>query len=149
MKLIMGSFALLALIAARAEAGECAIDVDATDSMQYSVKSITVPKSCKTFDITLKHTGKLPKQIMGHNFVVGLSSNQEAIISDGAKAGPTLDYVKPNDPHVVAATKLIGGGESATVAIPVSKLDPSATYTFFCSFPGHAVIMKGTLKVGT
>ena len=46
-----------------------------------------------------------------------------------------------------AHTKIIGGGESDSVTFPVAKLAAADSYTFFCSFPGHSSIMKGTLKL--
>ncbi len=48
---------------------------------------------------------------------------------------------------MIAATKLLGGGESDSVKVDVSKLKAGETYSFFCSFPGHAGLMKGTLQV--
>jgi azurin len=42
---------------------------------------------------------------------------------------------------------MIGGGETADVTIPVSRLTAGEAYMFFCSFPGHASLMKGTLTV--
>jgi azurin len=63
------------------------------------------------------------------------------------KAGAGQNYVKPGDPRVIAASKVIGGGESATVTIPVAKLKAGEKYTYICTFPGHASIMKGTLSL--
>ena len=48
---------------------------------------------------------------------------------------------------VVAHTRLIGGGESTSVAFPVSKLQGGGPWVFFCSFPGHAALMKGTVTI--
>jgi len=42
---------------------------------------------------------------------------------------------------------LIGGGQSTTVAIPVGKLKAGESYAFFCSFPGHSSIMRGTISL--
>ena len=44
-------------------------------------------------------------------------------------------------------TKVIGGGESDSVTFDVSKLAAGQDYTYFCSFPGHFAMMKGTLKL--
>ncbi len=48
---------------------------------------------------------------------------------------------------MIAATKVIGGGESASVSFDVAKLQAGDAYTFFCSFPGHSSIMKGELTL--
>jgi azurin len=33
------------------------------------------------------------------------------------------------------------------VAVPVAKLKAGETYAYFCTFPGHAALMKGTLSL--
>lgn len=130
-----------------AAAAECKAAVDSTDAMQFTVKSITVPKSCKSFTVTLRHTGKLPATAMGHNFVLGKTADTSGIASDGMKAGAAANYVKAGDARVIAASKVIGGGQSTTVTIPVAKLKAGESYTYICSFPGHSSIMRGTLTV--
>ena len=41
----------------------------------------------------------------------------------------------------------MGGGETDSVTFAVTKLGAADSYTYFCSFPGHSAIMKGTLKL--
>jgi azurin len=48
---------------------------------------------------------------------------------------------------VIAATKVIGGGESTTITIDMAKLAPGGDYTFFCSYPGHSPMMRGRFQV--
>jgi azurin len=126
MKKILATLALCASAAAPALAADCAATVEGNDMMQFNTKSITVPKACKNFTVTLKHT----------------------VNADGMKAGAAADFVKKDDARVIAHTKVIGGGESTTVEIPVAKIKAGTDYSFFCSFPGHAGIMKGSLKLG-
>ena len=45
------------------------------------------------------------------------------------------------------STKVLGPGESDSVTFSVKKLTATVSYTFFCSFPGHSGIMKGTLRL--
>jgi len=116
--------------------------------MQFNVSSITVPKACSEFTVTLKHTGNLPKAAMGHNLVVTSTADMAGVAADGMGAGLENDYVKPGDERVIAASKIIGGGESATLTIPVSQLKADESYSFFCSFPGHSAIMKGEVILG-
>ncbi len=149
MKKLLATLALCAAAAAPAFAADCATTVEANDMMQYNTKSITVPKACKSFSVTLKHVGKLPKTAMGHNFVVTLTSDLQAVDADGMKAGLAADYVKKDDARVIAHSKVIGGGESTTIEIPVAKIKAGTDYSFFCSFPGHASIMKGAFKLGS
>ena len=122
---------------AHAAAAEgCSKLVETGDSMQYNTAEISVPKGCTDFTVTLKHTGSMPKTAMGHNIV---------ITAEGA--GPDNDYVKPGDERVIAHTKIIGGGEESSVTFPVAKLAAGTNYKFFCSFPGHAGVMNGVVKL--
>ena len=136
-------------IAAPAMAADCAMTVESNDQMQFNVKSIEVPKSCKNYTITLKHIGKMPKSAMGHNWVLTTTADANATATDGIKAGLAADYVKAGDARVIGHTKIIGGGESADVVIDTSKLKAGTDYTYFCSFPGHSFVMRGTLKLGS
>ena len=138
---------LLGMLSTPLMAAECATTIDGNDAMQYSLKTITVPKTCKSFAVTLKHTGTMPKTVMGHNWILTHSSDEAGVLSDGMKAGPANSYEKPNDTRIIAHTKLIGGGESDTATINVAKLKAGETYAYFCSFPGHASLMKGTLSL--
>ncbi|MFT4193941.1 azurin [Ottowia sp.] len=135
------------VLAAPAFAADCSVQVEANDAMQFNTKSIDVPKSCKSFEVQFKHAGKLPKASMGHNWVLAKTADMDAINKDGIAAGLASGYLKAGDARVIAATKMLGGGESDKATIDVSKLKAGDAYTFFCSFPGHAALMKGTLQV--
>ena len=126
----------------------CATQVEANDMMQFDVGSIAIPASCSTFRITLKHVGKLPVTVMGHDLVVARAADMQAITTDGIPAGAAANYLKPGDARVIAHTKLVGGGQSDSVSFPVAKLKSGGPYAFFCSFPGHSAIMKGTITAG-
>lgn len=115
--------------------------------MQYSTHEINIKKSCKSFAITLKHTGKMPAAAMGHNIVISTADDMAAVVADGAAAKVEGDYVKAGDTRIVAHSKLIGGGEESSFTIDTSKLDPKAAYKFFCSFPGHSSMMTGDVKL--
>ncbi len=133
---------------AAAGAGGCSIDMEGNDRMQFNVNSIVVPSSCTQFTINLTHTGQLPEAAMGHNVVITSTSNMAAVSADGIAAGASAGYVKSGDDRIIAATEMIGGGESTSVTFDVSKIKDGGPYQFFCSFPGHAALMKGTISVG-
>lgn len=135
--------------ASSAMASECAATIESNDAMQFNVKSMVVPQTCKSFSVTLKHVGKLPKAAMGHNWVLTKSADLMATAKDGIAAGVPNHYLKPQDTRVIASTPLIGGGESSTIEFAVDKLSANENYSFFCSFPGHSSLMKGTLKLGS
>lgn len=149
---IMKSSKIVALLFASLFSGSvlaanCSVDVDANDAMQFSTKNIDVDKSCKDFTVNLKHTGSLPKNVMGHNLVITKTADFKAVMNDGTAAGEAGDFVKAGDARVIAHTKLIGGGEKDSVKFDASKLTAGEKYTFFCSFPGHATMMRGTVTV--
>jgi len=140
------AFGLLAF-GGTAAAANCTIKLNGDDRMQFDQKEVTVSASCKTINIELAHTGKLPAAAMGHNVVVAATADVQAINAAGAKAGAAAGYLAKDDAKVLAATDMIGGGESTKTSFPASKLKAGGDYTFFCSFPGHAALMKGKLVV--
>jgi azurin len=138
---------LAALLAGPVLATTCDVEIEGNDAMQFNKSSIAVPASCKQFTVKLKHVGKLPKAAMGHNWVLSKASDSQGVAADGIPAGLDKAYVKPGDARVIAHTKVIGGGETDSVSFDVSKLKAGDSYAWFCSFPGHASIMKGTLTL--
>ena len=147
---MLRNVALLALIGLASTpllAAECAVDVESTDQMTFNTQAISVSKSCKTFTVNLKHTGSLPKTAMGHNWVLSKTADMPGAATDGISAGPDASYLKAGDERVIAYTDLIGGGESTSVTFDVSKLAAGEDYSFFCSFPGHYSLMKGSLAL--
>lgn len=129
-------------------AAACEIDVNVGDNMNFVPAEITISASdCKTVAINLKHTGALPKNIMGHNWVLSATENAQATAQNGWAAGLENQYLKPNDSRVIASTKIIGGGESDSISFDLSGLKVGGDYTFFCSFMGHFAIMKGKFSI--
>ena len=128
-------------------AAVCDTSIEVTEAMAYTVKAIDVPKTCKTFTVNLKAQGTMAKTVMGHNIVITKEADKEAVTTDGGTAGAASNYVKAKDARVVAATTVIGGGESTSVKFKVKKLSAKEKYVFFCSFPGHGAIMKGVVNL--
>jgi azurin len=126
----------------------CKLEISGNDAMQYDKKELDVAADCTQVELTLTHAGKLPAAAMGHNWVLVKTADVTTVANAGMSAGLANNYLTPNDPHVIAATKIVGGGQSATVSFPTSKLTKGGDYSFMCTFPGHYVIMKGTFKFG-
>jgi azurin len=127
---------LLTLASGQLLAAECKVTVDSTDQMSFNTKEITIDKSCKKFTVELTHSGNLPKNVMGHNWVLTTEANMQPVATDGMAAGIDKDYLKPGDDRIIAHTKIIGAGEKDSVTFDVSKLKADEKYSFFCSFPG-------------
>src|SRR5690606_17333762 len=118
-----------------------------SDAMRHDTAAISIPAACKEFTITLRHTGTLPVAAMGHDVVIASAADMPGVLADGVAAGLDNGYVKPGDPRVVAHTRLVGGGETASVTFPVAKLAKDGPWVVFCSFPGHSALMKGPLPI--
>ena len=138
---------LLALASSQLMAAECKTTVDSTDQMSFNTKEIVIDKSCKTFTVELTHSGNLPKNVMGHNLVVSKTADMQPIATDGLAAGIDKNYLKDGDTRIIAHTKIIGAKETDSVTFDVSKLSADEKYGFFCSFPGHISMMKGTVTL--
>ncbi|QXH76469.1 azurin [Pseudomonas salmasensis] len=136
---------LLTLASGQLLAAECKVTVDSTDQMSFNTKEITIDKSCKKFTVELTHSGSLPKNVMGHNWVLSTKADMAGIATDGMAAGIDKNYLKEGDTRVIAHTKIIGAGEKDSVTFDVSKLAAGTDYAFFCSFPGHNSMMKGAV----
>ena len=145
-------FFVVILSAPLMAADKCSFNLLGTDTRDYVdeqhriVKQIVVPSSCTYFTINLRNITKMHKTAMGHNVVIAKSSDVKAIALDGAIAGVTKDYLKPGDRRVLAASKMVGGGEVTSVRFPVKKIKVGG-YDFFCSFLGHERKMHGKLIV--
>ena len=136
---------LLTLASGHLLAAECAVTVDSTDQMSYNTKEIVIDKSCKTFTVNLTHSGSLPKNVMGHNWVLSKTADMAGVATDGMAAGLDKNYLKDGDTRIIAHTKIIGAGEKDSVTFDVSKLNPAESYEFFCTSPGHNSMMKGAV----
>ena len=136
---------LLTLASSQLMAAECKVTVDSTDQMSFDTKDVSIDKSCKTFTVELKHSGNLPKNVMGHNWVLSKEADMQPIATAGLAAGIEKSYLPEGDARIIAHTKIIGAKETDSVTFDVSKLDAGEKYGFFCSFPGHISMMKGTV----
>jgi azurin len=145
-KLFAASALLLA--AAVARAGECQVTIEANDMMQFNRHQISVPASCETVELTLTHVGNLVKAVRGHDWVLTKSADVNAVVNGGTSAGLNGNFQSANDPRILAATKVVGGGESTTISFSTSHLQPGNDYTFFCTYPGHWSMMKGDFVFG-
>ena len=123
---------------------DCSLVISAGDAMQFSSTEIVATQSCAVITVTLMHTGKLPASGMGHNWVLTREADFRGVVSDGVDAGASNNFILERDSRVLAFTRMIGGGESTAVSFSTENMKTSEKYIFFCSYPGHWGIMKGT-----
>ncbi|MEO0575411.1 MAG: azurin [Pseudomonadota bacterium] len=127
---------------------QCAARIEVGDALKYSITDIAVDGECQDFSIELVHTGSLPSIAMGHNWVLSTMDDVDPIAQAGIQAGAENNYLSKDDGRVIAATKLIGGGEQDKITFSLTNLEKGKQYAFFCSFPGHTSMMRGTFVVG-
>jgi azurin len=140
--------AALALPRFARAADPCQLEITGNDQMQYDKQTLSVPASCTQVTLTLHHAGKLPREAMGHNWVLVNGADFNAVANAGIGAGLADDYVQPGDKRALAHTKTIGGGQSTSVTFATSGLKPGGDYRYLCTFPGHNALMRGTFKFG-
>lgn len=126
------------------ESNEATLSIEGNDQMQYNKKELTV-KAGASVTLTLKHTGTMAAETMGHNWVLLKQGTDVATFATAAvDAGMDNNYVPAASSDVIAFTKVIGGGESTTLEFTAPA---AGSYEFICSFPGHWAMMRGTLIV--
>jgi len=138
------ALALLA-IAGGAQAANCHLNIEANDLMQFNARALQIDPECGEVQLTLKHVGKQPAHVLGHDWVLARSADVSALASAGLAAGYDKGYLPADDPRIIAATHVIGGGESATITFSTERLQPGVDYAYFCSYPGHTAMMRGRL----
>lgn len=81
---------------------------------------------------------------MGHNFVLLKPGTDYAAFASEGMMKPDNGYLPEDQSNMIAATKMLSGGESETLNI--EGLEPGE-YPYVCTFPGHFAMMNGVLTV--
>ena len=148
MKSLFCGCLLLTLISSNVYADSCNIEVKVGDNMNFVPTALSVSASaCETVTINLTHTGSIPRNAMGHNWVLSATADAQATAQEGWTSGLDNQYLKLADNRVIAHTKIVGGGESDSVSFKLSDLKVGGDYTFFCSFVGHFAMMQGKFTI--
>lgn len=119
------------------------ITIESNDQMKYNLSQIKVKAGQKVM-IHLKNVGKMPIQAMGHNLVILQKGTNVVEFARLAQTAKSSGYVPTGSKAVIAATKLIGGGQETSITFTAPA---KGTYDFICTFPGHYSLMKGKLIV--
>ncbi|MFL2590681.1 MAG: azurin [Flavobacteriaceae bacterium] len=121
---------------------ETVIIINSNDMMKFDQNELRVFEGQK-ITLTLNHTGKMSKEIMGHNFVLLKKKTNLNDFAQRAMLARENEYIPKGD-ETIAYTKMIGGGESDTITFTAPE---KGSYTYICTFPGHYGLMKGVLIV--
>lgn len=131
--------------AAAATAGPRRIEITAGDTMKFSVESIEV-KAGESLKVVFTNAGTLPKEFMGHNWVLLKKGSDPAAFAGAAMVAKATDYIPDAlKDQIVAHSELLGPKKSAEISFK-APTEPG-DYPYLCSFPGHYVQMKGVLVV--
>jgi len=97
-------------------------------------------------EITLQLVNKTdPADEIGHNWVLVKPGQEGQVLANGITAGDDNDWLDSKDPGIIAATRLIEGGEKSQVRFAAPE---PGGYVFMCTFPDHETGgMKGTLTI--
>ena len=123
----------------------CALEMIVDDSPKFKLDEIVVPLDCPRFELTLTHVGRLPKLASSVNWVLTNQEHVNAVAREGALAGARHDWLKPDDPRVIASTPVVGRGESVSIQITPSQLDTQADYRFVWTEDVRSQVMRGRL----
>ncbi len=116
------------------------------EKMTYGAKTI-VAKPGEKLKVRLVSMAKIPKSVMGHNFVVlKAGTNVKAFVDAAAKSQAT-DYIPVAfRSAIIAETSMVGPLESMEVVFTAPS--KPGTYIYLCTFAGHyAAGMTGSLIV--
>lgn len=140
---ILATTAMFSSVASAADARS--VEITANDQMKFSLATIEA-KPGEQLKVVFKNVGTLPKQAMGHNWVL-LKKGSDVAAFGGAAAGAAgTDYIPAGQKDkIIAHSKVLGPKETQEVTFTVPS--EAGDYPFLCSFPGHFALMKGTLTV--
>ncbi len=137
----------LATCSGAAHAANCQLTVEANDMIQFNARALQVDAGCSEVQLTLHHVGKMEAHVLGHDWVLARSADVAAIANAGIAAGFDKGYLPLGDRRILAATKIVGGGEATTITFSTANLVPGGDYSFFCSYPGHTSMMRGRFQL--
>jgi azurin len=122
------------------------VSISGYDTMKYSITTIEVSPGQPVI-VELKNEGSLPKDAMGHNWIL-LKAGVDPMAYAAAAANAKAENYQPKSQasKVLAAIPLLGPKEKGVTSFTAPTV--AGTYHFVCSFPAHAQAgMKGTLVV--
>lgn len=122
---------------------EATVVIEGNDEMKFNLKEIKVKEGQK-ITLTLKHVGKMELAVMGHNWALLTPGTDMMKFGVEASSAADTDYIPEGTEAVIVHTKMLGGGEEATITFDAPA---KGSYDFICSFPGHVALMNGKFIV--
>ena len=124
--------------AAEGKTVELKVTAQAT-TMAFDPTTLTVPAG-STVHLVLEN--KKPGAL-SHNWALVNPGTEAKVAADGLAKGEAANYIAP-EPDLLANTELVKPGSTGDVTF---KAPAAGKYPYICTFPGHYMMMKGTLTV--
>ncbi|MEO8773978.1 MAG: plastocyanin/azurin family copper-binding protein [Gelidibacter sp.] len=119
-------------------------NLEGNDQMKFNLNEFQILAK-QEVTLTLKHSGNMDKNVMGHNIVILTPQTDLNAFGQASAESAATGYIpKSFESSIISSSKMLGGGESDTINF---NIDTPGVYNFVCSFPGHYAIMKGTITV--
>ena len=118
----------------------------ANDQMKFSVTRIDAQPG-QTLHVQLKNEGTIPKEVMGHNWILLKAGHDPVAYANAAISSAKENYEpKALADQVLASIPLLGPRHNGEVTFTAPETP--GTYAFLCSFPAHSQAgMRGVLVV--
>ncbi len=122
------------------------IVITGSDQMKFDLTTIEA-KAGQEVKLTFKNVGTMPKESMGHDWVLLEKNTDPLKFLEPGFAYASNDYIAPEmEKKVIAKTRILGPGEEETITFTAPSI--ASPYDYICTFPGHfAGGMKGVLVV--
>ncbi len=131
---------------AAAPSGPRTITLTAGDNMKFNLTQIEAAPG-ETLHVTLTNNGTLPKEAMGHDWILLQAGSDPEAYSRAAIAAKDAGYQPPAlASEVLASIAVLGPAQTGEVTFTAPT--KPGEYPFLCSFPAHYQSgMKGVLVV--
>ncbi len=128
------------------EVNGAVFEITGDDNMRFGLPTFEVEPG-QDVTVILENIGSLPKETMGHNFVLLALGTDVNAFATAAIPHVDNDYIPPDrEDEVIAATRILGPGESEEITFTAPEIE--GEYDYICSFPGHpAAGMVGVMTV--
>ena len=116
------------------------------NAMKFDVTSIPATPG-ETLKVVLTNVSVLPKEVMGHNWILLTAGSDSAAFAAAAAPEAASGYIPAKlKEKIIAYISLLGPNETGEVTFKVPT--EAGEYPFLCSFPAHCIVgMKGVVVV--
>ncbi len=131
--------------AASTEVIEITLKPDTANPLAYDTKEFTVKAGAK---VKLTFNNVHPTVPQPHNVVIGSAGSKDKLMGLAMQMATAPDGMAkgfiPEAPEILFHTKLLQPNQTETIEFTAPA---AGDYPYLCTFPGHAVLMNGVMKV--